>query len=269
MNLSRVKAIVQKDLRELRANRMAVLPMIIVPLVLCVGLPAVATLLALKLDVAAINGAELIERVLPYYSIPAEFSGTARSILYVFINYMFLPFFMLVPVMVSSIVAANSVVGEKERHTLETLLYTPVTNREFVVAKQLSAFVPAVLVSWLSFAAFFVAVNVTSFATEGLLLVRSPLWIPALLLVSPAISFLALAVTLMISMRAKSFMEAQQMSAVVVIPVLLLVVAQFAGVFVVGLWHVLAFGAVLLLADLLLMTRIGPRFQREAILKTL
>ena len=133
MNLSRVKAIVRKDLTELRANRMAVIPMIVVPLILCVALPAVATLVALKLDIAAINGAELIERVLPYYSIPSEFSTTARSILYVFINYMFLPFFMLVPVMVSSIIAANSVVGEKERHTLETLLYTPVTNRELVV----------------------------------------------------------------------------------------------------------------------------------------
>ncbi|MFW5684861.1 MAG: ABC transporter permease subunit [Spirochaetota bacterium] len=269
MNLSRVKAIVRKDLSELRANKMALMPMIIVPLVLCVVLPAAVTVLALRLDIAAINGAELIEQVLPFYSIPAAFDTLARKILYVFLNYMFLPFFMLIPVMVSSIVAANSVVGEKERKTLETLLYTPVTNREFVTAKQLSAFVPAVLISVVSFMGYFVIVNGISLALEGLWLVTSPLWIPTILLVSPAISMLALGVTLMISMRAKSFMEAQQMSAVVVIPVILLVVVQFAGVFVLSMWLVLAFGAVLAAIDLVIMRRIGPRFEREAILKTL
>ena len=269
MNLSRVKAIVRKDLAELRANKMAVLPMIIVPVVLCVLVPGALAFLALRLDISVINGTELIEQVLPFYSIPAVFDTTVRQIIYVFLNYMFLPFFMLVPVMVSSIIAANAVVGEKERKTLETLLYTPVTNREFVVAKTLSAFVPAVAVSLIGFAGFFTVVNGVSLALEGVWLVQSPLWLPALLLVSPAISLLALAVTLMISMRAKSFMEAQQMSAVVVIPVLLLVIAQFTGIFVLSIWHILGFGALLVVADIVLMTKIGPRFEREAILKTL
>ena len=269
MNLLRVKAIVKKDLLELKANKMAVTPMIIVPLVLCVALPAAITLLALRLDISAINGSELIKGLLPFYAIPESFDTVARQILYVFLNYMFVPFFMLIPIMVSSIVAANSVVGEKERKTLETLLYTPVTNREFVFAKQLSAFLPAVVVSLLGFAGFFVVLLGISLWSEGLWLVRSPLWIPALLLVSPAVSMLALGVTLLISMRAKSFMEAQQMSVVVVLPMLLLVVAQFTGVFVLSLWHVLGFGVVLVAADLVLMHRIGPRFEREAILKTL
>jgi ABC-type Na+ efflux pump permease subunit len=248
---------------------MAITPMIIVPIVLCVALPAAVTVLALRLDMAMINGAQLIEQVLPYYSIPEVFDTTARQILYVFLNYMFLPLFMLIPVMVSSIVAANAVVGEKERRTLETLLYTPVTNREFVAAKQLSAFVPALVVSLIGFVGFFVVVNGISLALEGIWLVRSPLWIPALLLVSPAVSLLALGVTLMISMRAKSFMEAQQMAAVVVIPMLLLVVVQFTGVFVLSIWHVLGFGVALLAVDIVLMNRVGPRFEREAILKTL
>jgi len=251
MNLSRVKAIVRKDLFELRANKMAVVPMIIVPVILCAVLPGALAFLSLRLDISAINGAELIEQILPFYSIPEVFDTTVRQVIYVFLNYMFLPFFMLIPVMVSSIVAANAVVGEKERKTLETLLYTPVTNREFVVAKTLSAFVPAVAVSLIGFAGFFVVVNGISLAldrfTEGVVARR----------------------TLMISMRAKSFMEAQQMSAVVVIPVLLLVIAQFTGIFVLSIWHILGFGALLVVADIVLLTKIGPRFEREAILKTL
>jgi ABC-type transport system involved in multi-copper enzyme maturation permease subunit len=269
MNLLRVKAIVRKDLAELRANKMALLPMIIVPVVLCALLPGVLVFLALRLDVLAVNGGDLIQQILPFYSIPEAFETTVQQAIYVFLNYMFMPFFMLIPVMVSSIMASNSVVGEKERKTLETLLYTPVTNREFVVAKTLSAFIPAVAVSLIGFAGFFAVVTGISLSLEGVWLVQSPLWIPALLLISPAISLLALAVTLMISMRAKSFMEAQQMSAVVVIPVLLLVIAQLTGLFVLSIWHILGFGALLLVADFVLMTRIGPRFEREAILKTL
>lgn len=59
------------------------------------------------------------------------------------------------------------------------------------------------------------------------------------------------------------------MSSVVVIPVLLLVIAQFTGVFVLSVWHILGFGALLVAVDVVLMTKIGPRFEREAILKTL
>ena len=269
MNLLRVKAIVRKDLAELRANRMAVVPMIIVPVVLCVALPAALTFLSLRLDISAVQGAAFIERMLPAYTIPPALNSTAAQITYVFLNYIFVPFFMLVPVMVSSIVAANSVVGEKERKTLETLLYTPLTNREFTVAKQLSAFLPAVAISLVSFAGYFVVVNGISLATAGILLVRSPMWIPALLLVSPAASLLALGVTLLISMRAKSFMEAQQMSAVVVIPFILLILVQFTGLFVLSMLHVVIFGLVLLAVDILLLSKIGPRFEREAILKTL
>ena len=64
----------------------------------------------------------------------AAVSSVAEQISYIFLNYTFVPLFMIIPVMVASIIAANSVVGEKERKTLETLLYTPVTNREFLTA---------------------------------------------------------------------------------------------------------------------------------------
>jgi len=54
------RAIVTKDIREISANRMVVVPMIGVPLILCVVLPAVMTLLAFKLGIAAVQGASFI-----------------------------------------------------------------------------------------------------------------------------------------------------------------------------------------------------------------
>lgn len=269
MNRSRVSAIVRKDLREILANRMVVLPMVIVPLALCVILPAVLAFGSLKWDIAAVNGAAMIEKILPAYRIPPEFTSSATRIAYVFLNYMFVPFFMLVPIMMSGVISANSVVGEKERKTLETLLYTPVTNREFIVAKQLSAFLPAVVVSLASFVCYFVVVNGISLSVAGIWLVRSPLWIPAILLVSPAVSLLALSVTLMLSMRAKTFMEAQQTSAIVVIPFIGLVGAQIGGLLVLSTLSVVLFGLGLVALDLFLLRQVAPKFEREAILRTL
>jgi len=171
--------------------------------------------------------------------------------------------------MVASIISANSVVGEKERKTLETLLYTPVSNEEFIIAKELSAFLPAVAISVLSFVGYFAVVNGISLTMTGLWFVHSLVWIPAILLVSPAVSLLALGITLLISIRSRTFMEAQQMSAVIVIPFLLLVVMQLVGLVVLNMVSITVFGLIVAAADLVLLRFIGPRFKRETILQTL
>ena len=47
------------------------------------------------------------------------------------------PFFLFVPIMASSVMAASSFVGEKEKHTLETLLYSPLSLRQLFQSKVL------------------------------------------------------------------------------------------------------------------------------------
>lgn len=269
MKWNRVRAIVRKDLREITANKMVIMPMIIVPVIICAIMPGVLTALALTADVALIQGAQFIERIIPYYPVPEDLDGPALQVTYVFLNFSFVPLFMIIPIMVASVIAANSVVGEKERKTLETLLYTPVSNREFLVAKELSAFLPAVVVTVLSFVGYFLVTNGVSLALAGVLMVRSLLWIPAVLLLAPAVSLLGLAVTLLVSLKSKSFMEAQQMSAVVVIPFVLLIVVQISGVVVFNTLYVVLFSIAMFVLAYLLVARVGPRFERERIITTL
>ncbi|HUZ17050.1 MAG TPA: ABC transporter permease subunit [Spirochaetia bacterium] len=269
MKWSRIRAIAQKDIREISTNRMVVLPMVVVPLILCVVLPAGITLLALKLGVAAVQGAPFIEKIVPFYPVPAELAGTVDSIVYIFLNYTFLPFFMVVPIVVSTVIAANAVVGEKERKTLETLLYTPVTSRELLVAKELAVFLPAIVIAYASFIAYFLVTNGIGLALRGIMLVRSIVWIPGLLLLAPAVSLLALSVSILVSLKAKSFVEAQQTAGLVVLTVIGLVGAQITGVVIFNFPVVLAISAVLLGASYLLVERIGPRFNRERVIATM
>ncbi|NBC29473.1 MAG: ABC transporter permease subunit [Spirochaetes bacterium] len=269
MNLSRVWAVSRKDIGEILVNSSVSVPMIIVPVLLCVIIPVVLTSLVLTLDVNMIQGAELIEKILPFYQIPERLTETNTRILYVFLNYSFIPLFLVVPLMVSSIIAANSVVGEKERKTLETLLYTPITNRELMVGKLGAAFIPAVAISLISFLLFAAAVNVTSIVIMDFALLRAPLWIAAILLMSPAVSLLGLVVTMIVSVKAKSFMAAQQISGVLVIPFVLLIVVQMTGLIAFNTLAVVVAAAAVLAIALVLLFRVAPRFTRERIISTL
>src|SRR3546814_7487172 len=51
----------------------------------------------------------------------------------------------------SAVLAADAVAGEKERKTLESLLHSSIRDRDLFLAKFLSAFLPALAVSWLGF----------------------------------------------------------------------------------------------------------------------
>jgi ABC-2 type transport system permease protein len=269
MNWSRISAIVRKDVREITANRMVVIPMIVLPVVLCVALPLFTSILAMEYGHAAINGASFIEEIIPHYPVPAELTEVTEQIVYIFLNYTFLPFFMLVPLMSATLVAANAVVGEKERKTLETLLYSPTESRELLVAKALAVFLPAAATTVAAFLAFFVLTNAVGWATRGILLVRSPVWIPGMLLLMPAVVLLGLAVSIMVSLKAKSFMEAQQTAGMVVLPVIALVAGQMSGLVVLSLGMVVLVSILLLVVDVWLITRVAARFEREQVLKTI
>ena len=71
-----------------------------------------------------------------------------KALIVLILVYFFAPFYLILPLMVASVIAADSFAGEKERKTLEALLYTPTTDGELFLAKMLSAWTPAVAVAW-------------------------------------------------------------------------------------------------------------------------
>ena len=80
---------------------------------------------------------------------------------------------------------------------------------------------------------------------------------------------LGLSITLLVSMKAKTYMEAQQVAGIVVVPFLALIVIQILGVVTFNLLSVVVFSVFLFAANYLILNKIGPRFSREAIINTL
>lgn len=270
MDMRRVMLVIRKDLKELTSNRMVVLPMIIVPLVFCVVLPGAVAGFGLGLNnLDMINGADLLKNVVDFYPIPASLTAMTQKIVYVILNFTFIPMFMVVPLMVATIISANAIVGEKERRTLETLLYTPITNREFIVAKLSSAFIPAFAAALIGFVGYFVVGNLVSMLIIHELVIRSWIWLPAMLLLAPSVSLLGLTMTLFVSLKAKTFMEAQQTAGIIVLPLILLVIVQITGVVIFNALYLVIFSLVLLGIDYLLIVRVLPKFTREGIISTL
>ena len=170
---------------------------------------------------------------------------TQQSI-YVMLVYFFAPFFLIIPVMSSSVIAADSFAGEKERNTLEALLATPLTDSELLLGKILVSFIPGMGVTLFGFILYTVTTDLLTYQSFGMYLLPNTPWITMILMLAPAISLLGIGVTVVISSRVKGFREAQQLSALMVVPVLALLFGQAAGFLVMGSTVILVLSVVVL-----------------------
>jgi ABC-type Na+ efflux pump permease subunit len=102
------------------------------------------------------------------------------------LNYVFPVFFLLIPIMTSSIIGASSFVGEKEHKTMESLLYTPISIRELFFAKVVGSAVPAFVITLLSSVMFGIVMNIGGFIYFGNLVFPNFKWLILIFWVSPA-----------------------------------------------------------------------------------
>ena len=142
-----------------------------------------------------------------------------------FLVYMLAPMFILVPMMVSSVIAADSFAGEKERKTLEALLYTPTSDSELFTGKMLGAWLPALVVAAIGFCIYAVNVNLAGWNWPNFF--PNVMWIVLLVWVTPAVSALGMMAMVFASARAQGFQDAYQVGGLVVLPVIYLCSAKF------------------------------------------
>lgn len=156
--------------------------------------------------------------------------------------------------------------GEKERKTIEALIYTPASDVELFLGKVLASIVPAIALAWLSFLVYGMVVNVAGWSVMGRIWFPPVAWWPLMLWVTPAIATLGMAVTVLISAKVNTFMEAYQMSASLVVLVLVLVIGQVTGILYLSVGMALAVGLALWIVDAVLIWLGIRNFGRETLL---
>jgi ABC-type Na+ efflux pump permease subunit len=184
-------------------------------------------------------------------------------------GYLVAPLFLIVPLMLAAVLAADAFAGEKERKTLESLLHQPVRDRDLFIAKLLGAFIPAIAISWVGFVCFTLVVDVTAWPVAHHLIVPTKLWAVVIFWVAPAVAALGLGVMVRVSARASSTQEANQLGGAVILPLIFLAVGQSTGLLLVTLPVAIAIGAVVWVVALTLVTRGAQRFTRDRIARTI
>ena len=256
-------ALIKKDIRGITSNKQIFAVLLIVPLVLTIVLPSIFVLVLTQAPDAASDFQKLLD-MLPVAD--EEYSQQQR-ILGLILNNIMPPFFLIVPIMASSVMAASSFVGEKEKHTLETLLYSPQSLRQLFQSKILAGLSVGIMVSYISFAAMLLVVEMEVFFLTGNLIIPSISWLIIMLLIAPSFSLVAIAVTVRSSAKAKTIEEAQQRAVFLIFPILALVIGQFTGILLINLWLLLGLGAILVVLDVLLMRGAAGNFTYEKLLK--
>ena len=269
-----VFAIMKKDIRQVLKNKQTAAPMIVVPLIFTVFLPLI-TLMPVLMSADAGTASEdmaYVESMLAMMggsalNMPAEMLNSAQQIAYLMLNYLMMPMFLLIPVMVASVIAANAIVGERERKTLETLLYAPVPAKHIFLGKVLAAFVPAMTITAASIGIYAAVTNTIGQVMMGIWLFDFSNWVGFLCLLTPAFALLGIILMVFVSTKAKTYQSAQQWTIIIILPLVALMTAQTSGLLYVPQWIMLCVGAVLLAVDFILIVKGLGRFTRPKLIQ--
>ena len=263
--MRRIVALLDKELADLRGN-----PAVFVPAILT-GVVSIVMPFVIAIAVPYFSGERLADssdfRIAAemYQSQPATRSLDPEGAIQAMIFQQFLILLVLTPVAGAMSIAAYAVVGEKQARTLEPLLATPITTFELLAAKILAALVPGVVLVAACFALY--VAGVIAFAHPG---VYRTLFFPRALLtiflLGPLAALAALQMAVCVSSRVNDARSAQQIGALVILPISALLVAQFTNNVQLTSRVVILISSGMAALNLVLMVIAIGLFDRESIL---
>ena len=231
MNWKRALTIARADLRQLRQSRDFYIPMLIMAGLFFVVIPTVLLFTINRLqDVEIIRKVGETLDVLPQRVQASVLGDTpAARASYAMAVYLFAPLSVVVPLTISSAVAANAIVGEREKGTGEFLAHSPASEREIYLGKLIASIIPGYLTTLAGFGLYAIIVNaIVGPSVGGWFFPTGDWWLLMFWVVPPFIA-LALSVVVRVSSRVKSAAAAQQASGLVTLPLILLAAGQSSG----------------------------------------
>lgn len=188
---------------------------------------------------------------------PADFNFMTSTIMSIVI--------IMLPIMLPVLIAADSIVGEKERHTLVALLATPLTDGELLLGKFLTALIPGLIVAYGNLLLAIAMVNgiVSLFAPHLLWVWPDILSLLQALILPLLFSILAVGMMVIISGKANTVYEAYQTGGFIILPAMIFAYSGFLASL--GLsWVIFYVGIIILvIVDLLLYRAAVKLFNRD------
>ncbi len=259
MNIQRIQTVIDKEWAEVFKNRLVLFTVAFLPILFTI------------LPLGALYGTRSAGGLGGGTDLPPQFLAMCGNLqggecMQYFLLNEFLILFMMMPLIIPISIAAYSIVGEKTTRSLEPLLATPISTVELLVAKGLAATIPGVLATWIGFGVFLLAAPLAGAGSNVIRQVLNPIWFLAIFVIGPLIAILSVNFAVLVSSRVTDPRVAEQVSAVIIVPLLAVLFGQIAGVIVLNVTFMLVAVAVLIIIDIGI-TALGARlFQRENIL---
>ncbi len=256
-----------RELRDLRGNSRVwplylILPLLAValPLVFAVAMPQLIAMGQAKGDPALLAMLRTVQAT-------PEFSH--YSLVEAMTRYMLRNSFailLLVPIAISSTSAAFSIVGEKQQRTLEPILATPITDRQFLLGKLLAALLPTMAATWIAAAVGAALVDALTWSRYGGPLLPDRFWLVGVLMLAPLLGACVVLVTMRLSARGTDPQAVVQTTALATIPGFLLLGAIFGKTLTIVFPALLGACLLMLIVDAILFRGSVRTFRREEIL---
>jgi len=237
MSRTRIAAVIGKELREFRRNRLLVGSMVVYP-ALFTALP-IATFFAREPSVAS---ASLSNHI-------------GLSLLYM----------LLIPLVVPATIAGFAIVGEREAGTLEPFLTTPIRPEEILIGKATAIAMPALAIAYSVYGLFLLAVELFahSFVASAVFHSNQVLAQPVFI---PLLTAWSIWVGIAISTRVGDVRVAQQLTVLGSLPPLAITSLMTFGIIKPTLTLAVILAAVLLAVDLAGWRIVTTMFNRERLI---
>ncbi|MCH7787962.1 MAG: ABC transporter permease subunit [Acidobacteria bacterium] len=242
----RVSVIARTDLRQLRQAKDFWVPMTILGSIFFLIIPGILLLIITNMgDVAAVERMAATLEILPE-SAQAQIRGETPSARagYALAVFLLAPVAIVVPLTISTAVAASTIVGERERGTGEFLAHSPAATREIYLGKLIASAIPGYLTTIVGFGGYSILVNLTVGPEVGGWFFPTTQWWLLVVWVVPPFIALALSLVLRLSARVTSTAAAQQASGLVTLPLIMIAYSQSTGALFGSASLTLAIGAI-------------------------
>ena len=263
--MSRIRALLSKELADLRRNPAVFYPAVITGVISLI-LPFFVAIIVPYMSGEKLSDSSDFELAVELFRAqPWSRELDAEGAVQAWIFQQFLMLLVLTPIAGAMSVAAYTVIGEKQARTLEPLLATPITTFELLAAKVLGSLVPAV---GLAIACFLLYLGgVAIFAMPGVYrILLTPRSLAVVFLLGPLAALAALQLAVCVSSRVNDARSAQQIGALIILPISGLLVAQLIGAVQLTPLAILLIATALVVVNAGLM-RLGIAvFDRESIL---
>lgn len=263
MNFKNSFYIFKKDWQEIYKNKEILVPVIILPLLFAIFFPLL--MLGIVLIIPPEEMYETQDLINMYPMFAGQENAGLKVTIWFTIDTMMKPMFLFIPLIVTMVVAADSFAGEKERKTIESLLILPITDKELILGKVFTSIIPGMLATWAAFGSFELIIYLMTYDIMGFFIIGLD-WYLLLFLFTPLFSMFSIILMIIYSSRAKDAKSAQNISVVIIMPVLALFFTQMLSVFVLNVTNILILSGIMGILDVLIVYLGGKQLNRDRLI---